>query len=78
MFMQRIEIPAVAAAKRKPAWMTIPVGFLFLLTCLVLMAGWSVVQLVWIAAALAARAIADAAGFVYELLVYSGEAVLGR
>lgn len=81
MYMERIEIPVVAAvAERdpKPVWLKVPVGFVFLLVCAVLMVGWSVVVATWMAFALTGRAIAGTATFASDLLIYSGEAVLGR
>jgi predicted signal transduction protein with EAL and GGDEF domain len=81
MYMERIEIPlaaAIAEPKLKPIWLKVPVGLLFLLTCAILMACWSVLVTAWLTVCLVARTIIDTSVFVFDFLVYSGEAVLGR
>ena len=78
MFMQRIEIPVVTEAKPKRRGLKLAVGLLFLLAAVTVVVPWTVALALCVVVVVAARAVAKAASFVHDTLLYAGELVVGR
>ena len=80
MLMERIEIPAEAAAraKPKPRALKLFAGMLFLIVSALLMGPWLVLVALWVAVAASLRGVGRLGRSCYETLCYAGELVVGR
>lgn len=78
MFMQPIDIPVIAVAPARPAALKLAVGALFSLAAIAVMPVYLAGAAVWMVVASAAAAIAFAARFIADSVVYAGEAIVGR
>ncbi len=81
MFMEPIEIATAAlepAPRRKATVLKLVVGLAFLGLCAVLMLPWTLLVAAWFGLAVGARAVGGALRGVRDLLLFSGETVLGR
>jgi hypothetical protein len=79
MFMQRIEIPVMAAARApRPLVLKIAAGLAFLLVAVALMPPYLAAIAIWFVAATGAKFIIGAAITTWRTIVHAGELVVGR
>jgi hypothetical protein len=78
MFMERIEIAAETATKRKPKGLKLAVGIVFLVVSALVMAPWLCLVALWVAIATVARGTAKIGRTLYDSACYAGELVVGR
>jgi energy-coupling factor transporter transmembrane protein EcfT len=78
MFMERIEVAAETATKRKPKGLKLVVGLAFMIVSALLMAPWLCLVALWVAAATLVRVTAKIGRTVYDSACYAGELVVGR
>jgi len=78
MYMERIEVPALDVARPKPKSLKLAAGLLLVLVSAIAMVPWTLATAAWVAIAGSARAVARAAAFVHDTLIYAGVAVVGR